>query len=258
MIGREDLDYSKVRDSILRKVPSLAPLLDTADAAGLEKILVALRRHAFFVSNLEKISQIRFIQRELARAIEDGTGFKGFKERVRAQRPEIKKRLDALSKSRLETVYRTNAAQAYEDGAIEGAIETGAFLQYSAVGDSRTRPSHQELDGIELPADDPRWSSLRPPLDFNCRCSLIAVPKRRANRTNKRTVDKKLDSFKKAGGAPSGFGKNTTQDAKSIRRYLERRADGANISKKEIKELEERETLGFTRFAKRILNEIGG
>lgn len=51
------------------------------------------------------------------------------------------------------------------------------YWQYSAVGDSRTRPSHQQLNGLVYRYDDPFWHTFFPPNGFNCRCTVVALAK---------------------------------------------------------------------------------
>lgn len=44
------------------------------------------------------------------------------------------------------------------------------FLTYKTVGDARVRPTHQALDNIRRPVDDPFWDSYYPPNGWRCRC----------------------------------------------------------------------------------------
>lgn len=255
-IKEGDLDYSKVIESIKKKEPTLAPLLD--DREKLSKVLTSLRRHSFFVSKLNKISQVKYIQNSLAEAIEEGQTFQQWKETVRDEQTGIFDTLQKISRSRLETVYRTNVAQATEDGTIERAIELGDFVIYSAVNDSRTRPSHAALDGLTLPATDPRVNELRTPLDFGCRCSWIPASRRSTSKTDARKVRKQLEEFDNAGGSPASFAKNTTQDAAAIRRYLNRRAKSVGIESQEVRELEKRNQSEFDRHTAKVLENISG
>ncbi|MDW8420163.1 MAG: phage minor head protein [Chitinophagales bacterium] len=50
------------------------------------------------------------------------------------------------------------------------------YLEYRTVGDSNVRKAHQMLDGIVLRSDDPLWSKIYPPNDWNCRCTVIPAP----------------------------------------------------------------------------------
>ena len=48
-------------------------------------------------------------------------------------------------------------------------------LKYRSAGDSRVRPEHEKLNGIIRPIDDPFWSKYYPPLDWRCRCDVVAT-----------------------------------------------------------------------------------
>lgn len=50
-------------------------------------------------------------------------------------------------------------------------------LQFDAVNDKRTRPSHARLDGIVRPVEDEFWDKHYPPLDWNCRCTVRKIRK---------------------------------------------------------------------------------
>lgn len=50
-------------------------------------------------------------------------------------------------------------------------------LQFDAINDQRTRPTHKALDGKIQPMDSPFWDAYYPPLDWNCRCTVRKVRK---------------------------------------------------------------------------------
>lgn len=110
---------------------------------------------------------------------------------------------------RLNTIYRTNVQTAYSaqryqqqrDNAIDRP-----YWQYSAVGDSRTRPSHANLNGRIYRYDDPFWRTFYPPNGFNCRCTVIALSQRQID-SEKLTVETaELESYvnKKTGYRTTG------------------------------------------------------
>lgn len=82
------------------------------------------------------------------------------------------------SPRRLQTIFRTNMQTAYAAGRWKAFDENKAdrpYLQYVAVGDSRTRPAHLRLNGKVFPIDSPVWRVIAPPNGFNCRCRLRAL-----------------------------------------------------------------------------------
>ena len=73
----------------------------------------------------------------------------------------------------LETLVRTQIAVAYGAGRWNANADplTQSFLwgyDYVTVGDNRVRDSHEALDGVSLPKDDPAWGDIWPPNGFNC------------------------------------------------------------------------------------------
>lgn len=84
------------------------------------------------------------------------------------------------TRNQIETMIRTQAAIAQSVGQQRANEdpEIAEMLwgyEYFAVGDDRTRPNHQALDGVKLPKDDPRWSRIMPPNGFNCRCRVVEI-----------------------------------------------------------------------------------
>lgn len=75
------------------------------------------------------------------------------------------------------------------------------FLKYTTVGDDRVRPTHQELDGITLPASHDFWNTHYPPLGWKCRCNVVQVV-----RSGREATDE--DRLKHLTGHPPEFGHN--------------------------------------------------
>jgi SPP1 gp7 family putative phage head morphogenesis protein len=79
--------------------------------------------------------------------------------------------------TRLETIIRTNATDAYNAGRLVQARRAGDLVNgyvYSAILDSRTTQVCSFLDGKIFRADDPAVDRLKPPRHFNCRSLLVA------------------------------------------------------------------------------------
>lgn len=139
-----------------------------------------IRAFAFTVAGIDSIAQLQAIKESLDKALADGIGFDDWRRSV--LRGEVPLTVPA---HRLETIFRTNMATMYSRG--KGAqilrnVATHPYLLYSAVNDSRTRPTHLAMDGTVLPVNDPWWGSHRPPNGYNCRCTAIALTERQANK----------------------------------------------------------------------------
>lgn len=97
---------------------------------------------------------------------------------------EIEDILREWAKGRSETIYRTNIAQAYTAGRFRSMVENPEItsrmpaLMFSSVGDQNTRPMHDAFDGKIFLVNDPIWDILAPPIHYNCRCSIRAIPVR--------------------------------------------------------------------------------
>jgi SPP1 gp7 family putative phage head morphogenesis protein len=77
---------------------------------------------------------------------------------------------------RLETIYETNMQSAYMAGRQAQMLQATRYApwwEYSAVMDSRTRPTHAALNGRVFRYDDPFWDTWYPPNGFRCRCRVI-------------------------------------------------------------------------------------
>lgn len=138
------------------------------------------RNAAFTVSRLAGIEQVQTVFESLQADLKAGGNFKDWQRRVLAQPG-----LGNLTPAHLENIYRTNLQVWHSAGRAKSILDnrsTHPFLQYSAILDTRTRPSHAKLHGIIKPVDDPFWRTRFPPLGYQCRCQVIALTRRQAER----------------------------------------------------------------------------
>ncbi|RZG88510.1 phage head morphogenesis protein, partial [Acinetobacter sp. WCHAc060033] len=90
-----------------------------------------------------------------------------------------------LSDRYLKNVYRTNIQTAYGHGRWQQQQrnkDKRPYLMYSAINDSRVRPSHLDLNRIIRHIDDPFWLLYYPPWGFMCRCTVIALTEAQAKK----------------------------------------------------------------------------
>lgn len=57
-------------------------------------------------------------------------------------------------------------------------------LQYRTAADEKVRASHYALHNTTLPPSDPFWNENMPPLDWNCRCTVVQVLKDKYPQSN--------------------------------------------------------------------------
>ncbi len=159
------------RDKLLLGPGAFAKLSDEA------------KMKAFAVSGIAKGDELTTVYRALQDAIEKGISFGEFKKRCK----DIFERRGWTGKRewRVQNIFRTNIQTAYNSGRYKRQKELGdifPYLQYSAVNDRRTRPTHKAVDGLVFPLDHPFWDTWYPPNGYRCRCSTFSLTKRQVER----------------------------------------------------------------------------
>ncbi|WP_224963689.1 phage head morphogenesis protein [Acinetobacter guillouiae] len=160
----EALKYARSRNVVL---PEEFYLLD-----------LKTRHYSATVSRLASIDQIKTVLELVNKSTEDGTTFDEFKKRIAKEGIE-------LSDHHLANIYRTNMQMAYAYGRWtqqQANKESRPYLMYVAINDSRVRPTHLKLNNIIRHIDDPFWTLYYPPWDFMCRCHVIALTKKQAEK----------------------------------------------------------------------------
>ncbi len=96
---------------------------------------------------------------------------------------------------KLHQAYNVNYLQAeynYTASAAQMAAKWNDFeqdgdqydLQYRTAADEKVRESHYVLHNTTLPPSDPFWNEYMPPLDWNCRCTVVQMRKDKYPRSN--------------------------------------------------------------------------
>lgn len=160
----EALKYARSRNVVL---PEEFYLLD-----------LKTRHYSATVSRLASIDQIKTVLELVNKSTEDGSTFDEFKKLIAKEGIE-------LSDHHLANIYRTNMQMAYAHGRWtqqQANKESRPYLMYVAINDSRVRPTHLKLNNIIRHIDDPFWRLYYPPWDFMCRCHVIALTKKQAEK----------------------------------------------------------------------------
>jgi SPP1 gp7 family putative phage head morphogenesis protein len=157
-----------------------------------EDVWQAQHAKAFTVAKVMRADILEDIRTMVTKALEEGITFAQFRKELE---PRLKRAgwwgkvtlgdgaggvemVQLGSVYRLKTIYRTNLQTSYMAGRYAAQAENAEarpFLQYVAVLDSRTRPSHAELNGRVFPIDDPFWNDFYPPNGWGCRCRVRAL-----------------------------------------------------------------------------------
>lgn len=147
---------------------------------------------AFTVAKAMRLDVLQDIHTELVKSMENGTTFRDFQKTLQ---PKLEAKgwwgrqlvgdgaggaevVQLGSPWRLKTIFDTNMQTSFEAGNYKQNLENTAdrpYWMYSAVGDKRTRPTHNALSGLVFRFDDPFWQTHHPPNGFRCRCSVRAL-----------------------------------------------------------------------------------
>jgi len=135
------------------------------------------KARAFVVAGLAKGDLLDAVRSSLGDALAQGQTLAQWKKGATAQG------LAGLGFSdvRLETIFRTNLQSAYQAGRyaqMQRVAEDRPYWRYTAVNDSRTRPTHRGMHGLVYPADHPFWDTYYPPNGYRCRCSVQSLSAR--------------------------------------------------------------------------------
>lgn len=86
------------------------------------------------------------------------------------------------------------------------------YWKYVAVMDEKTRPEHAGLNGLILPANDPRWSQIWPPNGWKCRCYVVPLMAHEVDKFDINVAREEIDAFLKSpewkAAKAQGFGVN--------------------------------------------------
>jgi SPP1 gp7 family putative phage head morphogenesis protein len=164
-----------------------------------QEVLEDAHKRSFTVAKVARMDILQDFKDEITKALKSGGTLQTFRKNLT---PILKAKgwwgkqimVDAEGNAkevqlgnpyRLNNIYRTNLQTSYMAGRHKIQEETKKFFpywQFIAVMDSRTRPSHAALHGKVFRSDDPFWDTHYPPLDWGCRCSVIARSERQLER----------------------------------------------------------------------------
>ena len=149
---------------------------------------------AFVVAKMMDVDLATTVQRSIIDAMQEGKGYKAWAKdidkvlaksgwydgQINVDAQGNAKKVVTGGQHRLETIYRTNVAAAYEAGRQQVIFndrddDPFGYVMYSAIMDNRTRPTHKALHGKVMEKSDPAWSSISPPNGYNCRCTIVEL-----------------------------------------------------------------------------------
>lgn len=164
---REAIDWASERGVVL-------PNVYYGELQGLA------RAASFSIAGITSHDQLQFVRDSLTAATANGETYAQWKEKVASGEYKLE-----LPEHRLENIFRTNIQNHYNRGRCEQHkrnFDTRPWLLYDSVNDSRTRPAHLAMDGFIARYDNPIWKKWNPPCGYQCRCRVIALSDRQADK----------------------------------------------------------------------------
>lgn len=175
MIDLQPLPMAEAQQFWRDKVP-LSP-------GQFNKLSDEAKTRAFAVSGIATGNELSTVFQAMQKAIDSGTTLDDFKKDCGAI---FEKRGWTGKRAwRVDNIFRTNIQTAYSVGRYRQMMEVREYRpywQYSAVNDSRTRPTHLALNGKVFPADHPFWKTWYPPNGFRCRCGVVTLSENEVER----------------------------------------------------------------------------
>lgn len=141
-----------------------------------EELSEAMKRLGFTVARQDSLRVLGKIKADLDEVLAGKDSLPDFYDKVY----DLFADCGVLGKgNHIETVLRTNLVSQYNESRMKlfSGLDGAEFPQlcWVIIDDDATRKHHRELDGFTRKKEDQVWSWLRPPLEYNCRCTVRAV-----------------------------------------------------------------------------------
>lgn len=142
-------------------------LADTGFTYGArdDAFITSMEMNVFHFSAAKTLAELQ----ELNRLFRESGSFEEFhKEALRVT--------DVFNKRWQQTEYETavlTAESASNYQRLVGKTKLFPYWEYKTAGDDKVREEHRKLDGLVLPANDPRWDKIFPPNGWKCRCYVV-------------------------------------------------------------------------------------
>ncbi|MBE7497086.1 MAG: minor capsid protein [Verrucomicrobiaceae bacterium] len=177
-------------DEAARRIAAL-PVVTREVMRGL---LPELRAHAFTVAGLQGAEQMARVKRMLAK-VPAGANWDDAKKQVAK---ELKEGgfSDKAAARRSELLLRTTAFRAYAATRYKTLMaqrDVFPFWQYKTAGDGKVRPAHRALNQQIFPAGHDIWQRIFPPWGWGCRCLVVPLTRRAAERAQSEVGGEKGD-----------------------------------------------------------------
>jgi SPP1 gp7 family putative phage head morphogenesis protein len=174
--GEDQWRFPELEDAVAWLVRQQA----IAGAEELSTLQQQLHRDVFTLDTESDVKTVARLQAALAESIKGGESLHEFRQRLGE--------VTGVTRSQVETAYRTNTKQAYlagQERTLEQPRVKDRFrwVYYASTKDNRTRPSHWVFDGWVAEVGSPLHDLfIKRQSEYSCRCSLIPLDERKAKR----------------------------------------------------------------------------
>lgn len=197
-------------------------------------MLMVLNTYAYYES---KLTQLNFLE-DMFRKIDSAESFEEYKRQIVEDLRNNKTRAEAINK--LRELYDNSTANAVlradNLGTFIYAKNTSNLLEYVAIEDDKVREHHLALSGTIATAKVFEKLGLIPPIEYNCRCSLVVVSRLRAlaktgkiNGESEKEVNKRAEPFDEESKVPRGFTSSKFEIKNGVYYHLQDRAKDLGI-----------------------------
>lgn len=156
----------------------------------LDGMLPELKAYFFTVKGLDSAETLSRIRKHLA-DVPDGADWQTKKKAVAAELAAVMDPKEATR--RAETLMRTHVFRAYAATRYRTLMaqrDIFPFWQYKTHGDGRVRPAHAALSNKVFPAGHSVWQTIFPPWGWGCRCLVVPLTKRSAEKMSEVSGEK--------------------------------------------------------------------
>ena len=130
-----------------------------------DAFITSMEMNVFHFSAAKTLAELQ----ELNRLFRENGSFEEFHK-------EALQMTDVFNKRWQQTEYETavlTAESASNYQRLVGKTKLFPYWEYKTAGDDKVREEHRKLDGLVLPANDPRWDKIFPPNGWKCRCYVV-------------------------------------------------------------------------------------
>lgn len=162
---------------------------DLRFAYGLQDdaFITALEMNLFHFSAGKTLAEIQ----ELNKAFRESGSYEDFAKKAEQICGTFNK---TWQKTEYETAVLT-AESASNYHRLMGKTKLFPYWKYVTAGDENVREEHRKLDGVILPANDPRWKKIFPPNGWKCRCRVVPMMKHEVEGIDINAMRQRVDEY---------------------------------------------------------------